>query len=226
MGPSGAGKTTLLRLAVGLLRPRRGEVRVAGAPIADRTVAEVCRQVGYLPQDPNALLFADTVRGELAVTLANHGLDRHPAAADALLADLGVADLAERYPRDLSTGQRQRVALAAVAVTRPVVLLLDEPTRGLDTAAIAALAATLHDLAAAGTGVLVATHDQRLARAAHRVLHLAGGRITPADRRGASSRQTAGASLADCACGDGGAAPADRAVLGTPATPDLGAPRL
>ena len=177
-GPSGSGKTTLLKLAVGLLRPARGEIRLAGATIAGRSVAEVCRQVGYLPQDPNALLYAETVREELLATLANHGLAAGgPYDADTLLETLGIATFAQTYPRDLSTGQRQRVALGAVMVTRPGVLLLDEPTRGLDNSAIAALAQLLHRQAQAGTAVLVATHDQRLVQAAHRVVRLAGGQI-------------------------------------------------
>ena len=174
-GPNGSGKTTLLRLAVGLLQPERGVILVAGRPIAGRATADICRQVGFLPQDPGALLFADSVRSELLATLANHRLA--PTGThdpDPLLAELGLLDLAERYPRDLSTGQRQRVALAAVTVTRPPLLLLDEPTRGLDDGAIAALAALLHERAAAGAAVLVATHDHRLSGTAHRLERLRG----------------------------------------------------
>jgi energy-coupling factor transporter ATP-binding protein EcfA2/energy-coupling factor transporter transmembrane protein EcfT len=188
-GASGCGKTTLLGLAVGLRRPERGAVRVEGAPIAGRAVAEICQRVGYLPQDPSALLFASTVRDELRVTLANHGcVDRSreiqseaagnggwDGEIDQLLETLGIRDLADRYPRDLSTGQRQRVALGAVLITRPAVLLLDEPTRGLDDAAIAALGELLGRLAAAGTGILVATHDHRLARTADRVVEIERG---------------------------------------------------
>jgi energy-coupling factor transporter ATP-binding protein EcfA2 len=180
-GPSGSGKTTLLRLAVGLLQPERGTVRVDGLTTAGRAVADICRQVAYLPQDPDALLFAATVRDELRVTLTNHNLaPTGPYDPDDRLAALGIADLAGRYPRDLSTGQRQRVALAAVTVTRPGVLVLDEPTRGLDDGAIAALATLLHAHAAAGAAVLVATHDRRLTRAAHRVVTLGEGRIESA----------------------------------------------
>jgi energy-coupling factor transport system ATP-binding protein len=177
-GPSGSGKTTLLRLCVGLLTPHGGAIAIAGEPVDGHEVAEICRSAGYLPQDPGALLFADTVREELAITLANHGIPESGAhSPDKMLDRLGIQDLAGRYPRDLSTGQRQRVALGAIAVTNPVLLLLDEPTRGLDDVAIAGLAELLHSMAAAGSGVLIATHDRRLAGAAHRALRLRSGSV-------------------------------------------------
>ncbi|MFN2115440.1 MAG: ATP-binding cassette domain-containing protein, partial [Anaerolineae bacterium] len=182
-GRSGSGKSTVLRLAVGLLRPDTGEVTIAGRSIAGRDTAEICRAAGYLPQDPSALLFAESVRDELRVTLANHGLPSNETDEGALLVALGIEHLAKRYPRELSTGQRQRAALASVTVTDPPLLLLDEPTRGMDDAAIADLATLLHERAAAGRGVLVATHDRRLIRAAHRRLRLERGRIEPAQLR-------------------------------------------
>jgi energy-coupling factor transport system ATP-binding protein len=185
VGPNGAGKTTLLRALVGLVRPRRGEVRVEGTPIAGRSVAEICRRVGYLPQDPNALLFAETVEEELRVTLQNHGLDAAaaPVAPRALLAELGLAEKAGAYPRDLSAGERQRVALGAILVTQPRTLLLDEPTRGLDAAAKARLASLLERWRAEGRAVLLVTHDVELAaRVADRVLLMEGGQITAQGR--------------------------------------------
>ncbi len=104
---------------------------------------EIVRVVGYVPQNPGALLFKDTVLEELAFTRQGHKLPPDPAADHALLARLGLAEQAERYPRDLSSGQRQRVALAAILVAEPQVLLLDEPTRGLDYAQKEALTAIL-----------------------------------------------------------------------------------
>jgi energy-coupling factor transport system ATP-binding protein len=199
MGRNGAGKTTLLKSLVGLVRPQGGSVWVDGASIAGRPVAEICRRVGYLPQDPNTLLFAETVRDELDVTLRNHGLleekpDRplSPSAfPEDLLARLGLAAKAGIYPRDLSVGERQRVALAAVTVTRPGALLLDEPTRGLDYRAKHELTQLLKEWRAEGMAIVVVTHDVELAAAlADRVLMLSQGEIlaegTPAAVLGGS----------------------------------------
>ncbi len=180
MGRNGAGKTTLLRTIVGLIRPRRGRVWVSGRDVRRLSVAEVCREVGYLPQNPNALLFAETVRDELLVTLHNHSIPPHaaPVAIDTLLARLGLADKADLYPRDLSVGERQRVALGAVMVTRPAVLLLDEPTRGLDAGAKKVLLALLHTWRDEGMAIALATHDVELAAAAaDRVVMLEAGRV-------------------------------------------------
>jgi energy-coupling factor transport system ATP-binding protein len=167
LGRNGSGKTTLLKSFVGLLRPRKGKIKVAGQSVTNRDVAEICQDVGYLPQDPNALLFADTVQEELLITLRNHGLEaRPPIKPEALLERLGLADKKDAYPRDLSAGERQRVALGAVTVTRPGALLLDEPTRGLDYAAKQALAGLLAGWRDDGMAVLLVTHDVELAAAA------------------------------------------------------------
>jgi len=179
MGPNGAGKTTLLKCVVGLLKPQAGSVWLAGEEVTGADPAVVCRRVGYLPQSPGTLLFAESVAEELWVTLANHGLTESPPIPPQDLLDrLGLASLADAYPRDLSVGQRARVALGAVAVTRPVVLLLDEPTQGLDYRAKQELVRLLRRWQAEGAGVLMVTHDVELvARAADRVVRLEGGRV-------------------------------------------------
>jgi energy-coupling factor transporter ATP-binding protein EcfA2 len=188
LGRNGAGKTTLLKSLVGLLRSRRGDVLVEGRSIAKDDVADVCRQVGYLPQDPNALLFADTVLDELHITLHNHGIpiEDAPIAPEKLLERLGLADKAQRYPRDLSVGERQRVALGAIMITQPGALLLDEPTRGLDYHAKAQLLELLRAWRAEGLAILLVTHDVELvAAAADRVLVMDRGGLVarglPAD---------------------------------------------
>ena len=124
MGRNGSGKTTLLKSIVGLARPAKGRISLDGDEITGADVADICKRIGYLPQDPNSLLFAETVLDELLITLRNHDLlpeqgGEPPVDPRALLARLGLADKAERYPRDLSVGERQRVALAAIMITKP-----------------------------------------------------------------------------------------------------------
>ena len=185
MGRNGAGKTTLLRSLVGLVKPQAGVIKVAGESIASQAVADICRRVGYLPQDPNTLLFAETVREEMLVTMRNHGEGRGArdgfADPDALLARLGLAHKAGAYPRDLSVGERQRVALAAITVTLPGALLLDEPTRGLDYAAKEELMRLLKEWRADGAAIVLVTHDVELAAAlADRVVLMSQGQVIAA----------------------------------------------
>ena len=187
MGRNGSGKTTLLKTCVGLVRPNEGRVRVQGQDIAHQSVTHICQQVGYLPQDPNSLLFADTVADELLVTLRNHGrlgASSRGAPGDAalspeaLLEHLGIGDKADQYPRDLSTGERQRVALAAICVTQPRALLLDEPTPGLDYRTKQGLAGLLRAWRDAGMAILLVTHDVEFAAlVADRVALMAQGEI-------------------------------------------------
>jgi energy-coupling factor transport system ATP-binding protein len=179
MGRNGSGKTTLLKCVVGLLHPASGEIKMRGSSLIGRKTADICRDVGYLPQEPDDLLFADTVGDELEITLRNHNmLDHPPIAPDDLLARLALQDLRARYPRDLSAGQRQRVALGAVTVTRPRLLLLDEPTRGLDYEAKRELVRLLREWQAEGAGIVLVTHDVELvAQAADRVVLLSQGEV-------------------------------------------------
>ena len=160
-GANGSGKTTLLRTIAGLLTPLAGSVERRPGRIA------------YLPQNPSALLHRATVRSEIEWTLRRtQSTDR----ADALLEELGLAAVAERDPRDLSSGQRQRAALAAVLAGSPSLVLLDEPTRGMDGAARAALTAALVRVAGRGGSAVVATHDPQLVAAvATRVVELGDG---------------------------------------------------
>jgi energy-coupling factor transport system ATP-binding protein len=164
LGPNGSGKTTLLRTLAGLLAPMAGTVRRPPGRTA------------YLPQNPGALLHLPTVREEVALTLRRTGSDEAPRA---MLAAFGLEGLAGRYPRDLSSGERQRAALAATLAGSPTLVLLDEPTRGMDPAARRSLAAAVAALAGAGCAVVLATHDRDLAVAlADRCIELANGRAT------------------------------------------------
>jgi len=184
VGQNGSGKTTLLKALTGLIEPQSGKVTLNGEDIAGKSVAEICRQVGYLPQDPNTLLFAETVREELFVTLQNHhlvaawGEARAGDAVDGLLRRLGLKDKTDAYPRDLSVGERQRVALGAITITAPGVLLLDEPTRGLDYRAKEVLGNLLKGWKEEGLAILLVTHDVELVAAiADRLVCLRDGTI-------------------------------------------------
>jgi energy-coupling factor transporter ATP-binding protein EcfA2 len=186
MGRNGSGKTTLLKSLVALVSPSRGDVRIDGKSIAGRDTADICRTVAYLPQDPSSLLFADTVREELEITLRNHGMASETSGGrngigtdeDALLRRLGIARYAESYPRDLSAGERQRSALAAITITEPRALLLDEPTRGLDYAAKQLLVELLHGYRTEGIAIIVVTHDVEFAaQLADRVVLLSQGEV-------------------------------------------------
>lgn len=176
MGRNGSGKTTLLRLLAGLHRPRGGRYLLAGRNGAELHPAEIAQTVGYLPQNPSTLFFAETLREELAFTIAHQ---QDPTLdPEETLESLGLGHAADRNPRDLSGGERERAALAAVLVGAPRVLLLDEPTRGMDAERKRALADILTRLRGDGVAIILATHDVELvAEVATRVVLLGDGRI-------------------------------------------------
>ncbi|HEY6566143.1 MAG TPA: ATP-binding cassette domain-containing protein [Actinomycetota bacterium] len=169
MGRNGAGKTTLLRAIAGVHEPEKGSIRVQSH------TPEPGIDVGLCPQDPETILFAETVGDEVRATLKARGLGQGP---EPVLDALGIAELIDRHPRDLSAGQRLLVATAAVAAAMAPVIALDEPTRGLDPDAKERLIRFLRGVAADGGVAIVATHDVELAAAvATRVVMLAGGDV-------------------------------------------------
>jgi energy-coupling factor transporter ATP-binding protein EcfA2 len=176
MGRNGSGKTTLLKNIVGLLRPSQGDVHLLGQSTRRLSVEEIVRRVGFVPQDPGRLLFNETLAAELAFTRRAHGL---PVTEDEpLLERLGLRERRNIYPRDLSAGERQRAALAAILVAGPQILLLDEPTRGLDYRNKATLTSILNELRQNGITIVMATHDVELvARCAERVVIMGDGQV-------------------------------------------------
>jgi len=179
LGRNGSGKTSLLRGLMGLERLQAGEVWLNRQRIDQLSVVTRSRELAFVPQWPAALLFGESVRAELDLTLANHGLLQEPPVAPGeLLERLGLTAVAERSPRDLSAGERQRAALAAVMVAGPRLLLLDEPTLGVDPLAQRSLAHLLLDWRRDGISIVLATHDiEFAARVADRVLLLDDGRV-------------------------------------------------
>jgi energy-coupling factor transport system ATP-binding protein len=161
MGRNGAGKSTLLSALVGLRRPDDGTVLVQGADPHALAARDLVRRVGMVPQEPGDLLYADSVAEECRA--ADGDADAPPGTALAVFADLVPGVDPATHPRDLSEGQRLALALAVVLAGRPPLVLLDEPTRGLDYPGKERLVAVLRGLASAGHAVLLATHDVELA---------------------------------------------------------------
>jgi len=184
LGPSGSGKSTLMRAVVGVQKVRSGEVTVLGRPAGS---PDLRGRVGYVTQAPS--VYADlTVRENARYFAALYG--RSARDADAALADVGMTDAAGQLVRDLSGGQQGRASLACALVGRPEVLVLDEPTVGLDPVLRVELWARFAALAAAGTTLLVSSHVMDEAARCDRLLLLRQGALladsTPAQLRAES----------------------------------------
>jgi energy-coupling factor transporter ATP-binding protein EcfA2 len=162
LGANGSGKTTLLKLLTGILKPDRGSVQLLGQDTRNLSLTELGRKVGYLSQNPNDYLFQDTVEDELMFTLNNFQLPDN-GICEEILKKLNLYDLRQANPRDLSSGERQRVALASILVAGPRLLLLDEPTRGIDYRLKAELGGFLQGITASGGTVVMVTHDVEFA---------------------------------------------------------------
>jgi energy-coupling factor transport system ATP-binding protein len=174
MGRNGAGKSSLLWALQGSGSRDGGTVSVRGVDPADASAEERRHLVGLVPQTAADLLYLETVAEECAA--ADHDARVADGTTRALLDRLVPGVDLQRHPRDLSEGQRLALVLAVVLVSAPPVLLLDEPTRGLDYPGKDALRGILGDLAAQGTAVLLATHDvEFVAAVADRVVVLADG---------------------------------------------------
>jgi energy-coupling factor transporter ATP-binding protein EcfA2 len=176
MGRNGAGKSTLLGALAGVVRPDAGRVEVLGRAPHELAAAALVRRVGLVPQDPGDLLYADSVAAECRQA------DRDAEAAEgtcrALLDRLAPGVDGRTHPRDLSEGQRLALSLAVILAGGPPLILLDEPTRGLDYPAKRRLVAVLRELAAAGHAIVLATHDVELAaEASTRTVVAAEGEI-------------------------------------------------
>ena len=185
VGPSGAGKTTLLRALLGQVRPVRGRVLVGGSPVGRRPP----RRVGYVPQ-------LETIDWHFPITVAEAVLlgrvsesgplpwprRRDRAEMEALLERLGIAELARRHIRTLSGGQQQRVFMARALLRRPDLLLLDEPTSGVDVRTRHEILDLLAELNLDGVGILLTTHDLNAVAALLPELVCLNGRVVAQGR--------------------------------------------
>jgi len=175
---NGGGKSTLARIMAGLLGPYRGSIYLEGKEQRSLSRAELCRAVGIVFQDPNVHLFHDTVAEEVGFARANMGLGS--VGLDDIFDAFGLTQLRDRNPRDLSGGQKEKVAIASVMSYGPRLLILDEPTRGLDLPEKAGIMRIVRSLIEdRGTTVLLLTHDLEIVGAfSDRVAVLSQGRIS------------------------------------------------
>jgi putative ABC transport system ATP-binding protein len=183
MGPSGCGKSTLLNLLAGLDRPSAGEVWLDGSRIdrlSETALAKLRRRrLGFVFQFFNLLpTLTASENVELPLLLAGRSRRKARRAAGRMLDDLGIGDKADAAPSQLSGGQQQRVALARALANQPDIVMGDEPTGSLDSAAAGEVLGLLRTAHSRGQTLLLATHDARVAAAADRVVTMRDGRVT------------------------------------------------
>lgn len=181
-GPSGSGKSTLLMLATGVLVPDEGRVLCSGRDLADLSTdglaARLRDDIGVSYQDAH-LLSGHTVLDNVALKLVSGPTRLRDArrAARPWLARTGLSHRLQHDPRQLSGGEKQRVSLARALVSKPDLLLLDEPTASLDSERTSQMFDLIADAAKSGTGVLLVTHDRAAERIATRLVELRDGRV-------------------------------------------------
>ena len=180
IGQNGAGKTTLAKHFNGLLKPSSGTVRVLGRDTRSAPVADLARTVGYVYQNPDHQIFAQRVRAEAAFGPRNLGLGQAEVdrRVDEALALVGLEDLAEEFAFSLGRGQRQKLAVASVLAMEPPILVVDEPTTGLDQAGSRGILDLLSRWNANGRTIITITHDMTLvAERVPRTIVVNDGRI-------------------------------------------------
>jgi putative ABC transport system ATP-binding protein len=205
MGPSGSGKSTFMNVLGCLDRPSAGEVWLDGQPVSalsdDALAAVRNRSIGFVFQSFNLLARTSALENvELPLVYAGTAARARRERALEMLARVGLAERAHHLPQQLSGGQQQRVAIARALVTRPVLILADEPTGALDSRTSLEIMALLQELNRQGMTVVLVTHEADVARFARRVLRFLDGRViadegnaAPVDARRLLAQETAAA---------------------------------
>jgi len=177
-GENGSGKTTLVKHFNRLLSPTSGDVIVNGKNTKEWSIAALACDVGLVFQNPDHMFFADTVREEIAYGVKNLGIENGNEVIDAALRDAGLAESADLYPRWLSRGERQRLGIACVVAMQPSVIVLDEPTTGLDGYEALLVIDILKKLQEKGHTIIIITHNRDIAEhCADRIITMENGKI-------------------------------------------------
>jgi energy-coupling factor transport system ATP-binding protein len=191
VGGNGSGKTTLAKHMNGLLRPSSGQILVAGTSAAQKSVSELSRTIGYAFQNPDHQLFSSTVQDEVEFGPTNINLDKVEVKrrADAAIEMMDLEQVRDKPPLSLPLGLRRKVSIASVIAMDPRMLILDEPTTGLDADEAEALMDCVRRMNSEGKTVVLITHEMKLvAEHANRVIVMAEGRIVlDSDPRGTFS---------------------------------------
>ena len=164
IGQNGSGKTTLIKHFNGLLKPTRGSVIVDGHDTTDMPTSELAKFVGYVFQNPDHQIFAETVKDEVAFGPRNLGFpeERIQEIMTTVLSEMDLSGLEDEMPFQLSRGQRQRLAVASVLAMQPSIMIIDEPTTGQDWRESMALMKLVKDLNENGHTCIVTTHNMNL----------------------------------------------------------------
>ncbi|MBP2133188.1 energy-coupling factor transport system ATP-binding protein [Methanomicrobium sp. W14] len=181
IGENGSGKTTLSKHLNGLLKPTSGEVMVCGLSTADYPVTELARHAGLVFQNPDTMLFEDTAEREVLFGLKNIGKDpgEDKYVIPEILEEVGLCGKAKTFPRSMSRGERQRLAIACVIAMKPEIIILDEPTTGLDDEESERIMAILENLSRQGHTVIMVSHDMSIVKHhARRIITMSDGKIT------------------------------------------------
>jgi energy-coupling factor transport system ATP-binding protein len=180
IGQNGAGKTTLARHIIGLLKPDAGAITVNGRAIADRSVAELSREVGYVFQNPDEQIFTDSVEDELRFgpRNLNKGSEYTDGIVEEVLQDIGLHKYREVWPKYLSKGERQRLAMGSIITMEPDVVIVDEPTTGQDWRETLWIMDLLRKLNQKGKTIIIITHNMEIVtRYCNRVLVMSQGEL-------------------------------------------------
>jgi len=161
IGKNGSGKTTIVKLLNGMLKPKKGNITVSGESILNKSIADIATKIGFVFQNPNQMLFTNSVEKELSLSLFRLKLekDEHEKRIDEMLKFFDLEKYRETHPRNLSRGEKQKLALATVLILEPEAIILDEPFSGIDFNQREKLIEYIRILGENGKLVILITHN-------------------------------------------------------------------